>query len=179
MDKFTARNDATVEQFSKSLDVQTRGASIWLEPWAVDALREFFQAERDEELGRWRWPKNPDYVIYPDEDGDVVVLGERDGRYGILQTRATLDRYPSSFGAEAARAYFDAHPTRKPWEDAKPGEVWVIDEANRETTAARACMVNDRVQFEPVNNITHRVDVDDSSIINARRIWPEVSDAVD
>lgn len=31
----------------------------------MQALREFFEHERDEALGRWRWPENPDCVVYP------------------------------------------------------------------------------------------------------------------
>lgn len=84
----------------------------------TDALREFFQNERDEELGRWRWPENPAWVVYPDGDG-VIVLNETDPGGGLGQTRTTIDRYPTSYGADAARAFFEAHPERRVWSDAE------------------------------------------------------------
>jgi hypothetical protein len=91
----------------------------------IDALREFFRAEEDERLGRWRWPENPDYVVYGD-DIDCDVLYEPGGgvsHWTRAESRDGADRYPSG----AAKAFFDTHPEPKPWHDAKPGEVWVLD----------------------------------------------------
>src|SRR5690606_1284379 len=85
-----------------------------------DALREFFQHVRDEELGRWRWPKDPDYVVYPTEDGFLVVRES----VGLSEFRNGL--YVHDMEGEAARDYREAHPERKPWEDAMHGEAWVI-----------------------------------------------------
>ncbi|QEA27072.1 hypothetical protein FGL91_00010 [Microbacterium sp. CBA3102] len=128
--------------------------------------------ERDEELGRWRWPENPDYVVYPDEDGDAVVLNERDGMSGIGQTRATVDRYPKSFGADAARAYFEAHP-EKPWHEAKPGEVWALTTENvGDEIAARVAEVNEQTVFEYVAGLS-KFAITDTRFTSGRRIWPE------
>ncbi len=44
----------------------------------VPTLREFFQAERDEELGRWRWPDDPDFVVYAEDDGVHNVVNEKE-----------------------------------------------------------------------------------------------------
>ncbi|QIK61774.1 hypothetical protein G7068_00035 [Leucobacter viscericola] len=40
------------------------------------ALREFFQHERDTELGRWRWPEYPEYVVrkLPDSNPETVIV---------------------------------------------------------------------------------------------------------
>ena len=43
----------------------------------TEALRAFFQAERDDALGRWRDTENPDYVAYrtpkyDDDDGRCI-----------------------------------------------------------------------------------------------------------
>jgi hypothetical protein len=134
------------------------------------AWREFFQAERDEELGRWRWPENPDYVVYPDDDGDVIVLNERDGMSGIGQTRATVDRYPNSFGADAARAYFESHPERKPWHDAKEGEVWVLTLDGDEIPYMARPSIGNNVYFE---GVIDGIKPDSTMITAGRRIYPE------
>lgn len=95
----------------------------------LEALREFFQAEADERLGRWRWPENPDFVVYDndDEDGGVWVHSEREP--GAIQYQSPGDVPHAWVSTEAgyvaaARAYFDAHPEPKPWDEAKPGDVW-------------------------------------------------------
>lgn len=91
----------------------------------VGSLREYFRDERDRELGRWRWPENQNYVVYPGEDGSVVLVF-------CETTGEVYPYYPdddfsdvSAFG-NAAKAYFDTHPVKKPWHDAKPGEVWAL-----------------------------------------------------
>lgn len=79
------------------------------------ALREFFQHERDEELGRWRWPDNPDVVVYPGDDSEaVVVLDEKAARSWWVE-REDLDYWnPEEVAAQAATAYFEAHPAAEP-----------------------------------------------------------------
>ena len=82
----------------------------------IVALREFFQHERDQELGRWRWPENPDMVVQADEGGERAwVVNERDQKLTGWVWRVDLDC--STARAEvvaAARAYFDAHPKTDP-----------------------------------------------------------------
>ena len=76
------------------------------------ALREYFQAERDEELGRWRDPEEPDYVAYPRpdlDDGDgrcVLVLDELSG--------ATRTDWEQIALPGPADRYFTAHPLPEP-----------------------------------------------------------------
>ena len=97
----------------------------------TNALRAFFQAERDAELGRWRDPENPNIVVYPipamNDQGDgygrvVWVLDEAEMVSGTVLD----DRHSHS----SASRYFDAHPLPepepKPWENAKEGDYWVL-----------------------------------------------------
>lgn len=90
-------------------------------------IREFFQHERDEELGRWRWPENPTCI---------VKEGESTGDFGRGRTvyvfhEATFDRFHfnervrsvddgTSIAHQAARAYFEAHPDPDPDPEPKP-----------------------------------------------------------
>ena len=104
------------------LDFGPGTAPIILSEEEMDELRAHLQAERDEQLGRWRDPENPNIVVYPrpdddDEDGRCVSLvDESSGEYWLSWERIAI--YDSS-----AR-YFAAHPTPKPepkpWEDAEP-----------------------------------------------------------
>ena len=81
----------------------------------TDALREYFQRERDTQLGRWRDPQNPDIVCYPVAcDLDAVwVMYEGDWtRYHATRTgwEDVLPHYVS----ETAGRYFQAHPEPEP-----------------------------------------------------------------
>ena len=140
----------------------------YLDGTDMQALREFFQAEEDARLGRWRWPENPQWVLYPDEDGDVVALDESTGQSTSLLTRLTVGKFPNAQGCPAARAYFDAHPESKPWHDAKPGEVWVLTHVKGETGA----FVVDGDKFE---SGSWSLPLDGPSITAGKRIYPEVS----
>lgn len=101
---------------------------------AVMDAEEFFQAKRDAELGRWRWPSNPDYVVYLAANGQAIVIDERSGLhvYRYRGEAAEMRRLRAATGedimlaSKAAEAYFEAHPERKPWHDAKPGDVWLL-----------------------------------------------------
>lgn len=172
MDKVEASNEVTVERFSESLNVKRGSVESWLEPWAVNALREFFQAERDHELGRWRWPENPDYVVYPLQriGLDVVkVVHEFDGYQVSFKSRTEAEHFPGSIPGHAAVAYFDAHNVRKLWYDAKPGEVWVVTEGDISETYAY--LVDDGQFYDSARD--YALDFTDPAITAARRIWPE------
>lgn len=176
MSVFTATNGMTVERDHNN-DVVVDTISVLMADGTALASREFFQHERDEELGRWRWPENPDWVGVEGEEQvgmrTVVLVNERTLERFWINYRAMDAAQDASIDKHAARAFFEAHPEQKPWHDAEPGEVWIIREVDAQPTAARACMVNERMQFEPVNNITRHIDVDDPLIADARRIWPE------
>lgn len=149
-------------------------------PEGIVALREFFQHERDEELGRWRWPENPDYVVYPDANDPRLVTVMRESAARIRKMRRGRDNalsndYNERFG-ECADTYFEAHPERKPWEDATPGEVWLFRAKGDVTPSAfmksYVGWTNSEavvVQRDPV--LPHGGSRDES--FEPRRIWPE------
>ena len=97
-------------------------------------LRAFFQAERDEELGRWRDPENPDYVVYPLADGTVMIFNEQSQYRGFWSRKGTREYELKGGSADVARRYFAAHPEPKPrppfaaYVDKNGSAVWVTDE---------------------------------------------------
>jgi hypothetical protein len=154
---------------------------LFPESWR--AVTEAVRAEEDERLGRWRWPENQNYVVYPaahDPNGDlpggvnVVVDGSGDMDFYSLSGDFQIPEKGHVTTGEAARAYFDAHPEPKPWHSAQPGEVWVLTTENvGDEVAARVANVNERVIFEYVRGLAN-VGITDPRIVTARRIWPEV-----
>lgn len=105
---------------TSSLDLGTlTGISISQE----EALREFFQHERDQELGRWRWPENPDMVVQADKGGERAwVVNERHQHITGCVWRVDVDCSTAhSQVVAAARAYFAAHPVPKPWMEVPEG----------------------------------------------------------
>ena len=122
-EKFKARSGRVVElsqDGSLTIDLK-RG---YLSPEVVMDVEEWAQARRDLELGRWRSPLHPDYVVYPLSEDRVRVLREGSGTYEDFSRE---EAEPSGWVPRAvAFAYFEARPERKPWEDAKPGEIWEI-----------------------------------------------------
>ena len=139
----------------------------------TEALRAFFQAERDDALGRWRDTENPDMVAYrtPEDDDD-------DGRCILLLDENTGDNHwewENTALPGPARRYFAAHADvepRKPWHDAKPGEYWLVTLEGADpipTTVGNYCenlyfVVGDDDYYCPTND--HRIQ-------NAVRLTPE------
>lgn len=163
MNRFRASNGML---FTKADD----GSWLWTSgrayPLVTVALRELFRAEEDERLGRWRWPENPDYVVYPATVKTRVRVLRETGM-GELEWVDEGDTRSYEF-CHAARAYFDAHPEPKPWLDAKPGEMWRLTfKGNPEDS-----YVAGDHSFLAAD---HGIQFTDERIISARRIWPEVS----
>jgi hypothetical protein len=171
VNEYTATNGVVVED---------RGGSIILDGHCIvgagsiyrRALREFFRAEEDERLGRWRWPVKPNYIVVPNDD-EVCVFDDEALDEARIFSRDSVG-FAGDFGA-AAKAYFDAHPEPKPaWHDAKPGEVWALTTENvGDEIAARVADVNDELVFEYVASITTRIPVHDGRFTSGRRLWPE------
>ena len=100
----------------------------------TEALRAFFQAERDEALGRWRDPENPDWICYGrgSSRDTVYVINEYDGLPYMLE-RDQVAYADSEFSAVAQR-YFETHPKPKScppfaaYVDKNGSAVWVTDE---------------------------------------------------
>jgi hypothetical protein len=141
---------------------------LWMKPDELGALREFFRAEEDERLGRWRWPTDPALVVYPSRADWVTVVSETDGvasRFRPEDVDVAL-----TLNARAARAYFDAHPEPKPWHDAEPEEVWILTIDGEEVLA----LIDEDREFHHRSQRRFR-SVLDESITAGRRIWPEVT----
>ena len=114
MNTFTASNDYKVTPNGDGANVYRGIMSTPIYPDEMQALREFFQAESDERAGRWRYPDEPQYVVYYDQMRDRVTifnenLMDEDAGCGISRGN-TLD-YPSV--QHIAQAYFAAHPEPK------------------------------------------------------------------
>lgn len=175
MTEFTASNGYTLEVGVGSVIVHNRGGDVThaLGKFSIDALRELFRSERDEELGRWRWPEKPEYMVYSFAPNNVRVFRESVGKSLDYMNEGAWPSSPSDY-AKAARAYFEAHPEPKPWEDAKPGEVWelTIDDGSEHTVFVHA----DRTMGgrDGVSAGGAYFDLDDgSNITAAHKVWPE------
>ena len=130
-------------------------------------MREYFQAERDEQLGRWRDTENTDMVAYrtPEDDdgcGRCILLLDENTGDNHWEWEHTASPGPAS-------RYFDAHPEPepRPWDEAKPGEVWVLTWWG---TAEPFLVTGSKFITADLAVI---VDLDDDSITAGRRIWPE------
>jgi hypothetical protein len=126
MNTFTAPHGNTFQRYEDHVEVRTRtgmkliGSGMvgrdlaqYAEHVAAEAL-----AKRDAVIGRWRWPENPDYVVYPIEDtanrgSGVWVVCESEP--GAIKYLSRPERWHSveAYYARAARAYFNAHPEKK------------------------------------------------------------------
>lgn len=157
--------------------VQIVGSAETIHNDSIEYLREYFLAERDHDLGRWRDPENPDYVVYEKKadasvgEPGVRVVHEVTGRSRDVDRRVIENLGSSTRFDEVAYNYFAAHPKPKPWHDANPGEVWVLTYGGEET----AHVWTDRWAGPGHAFVSDRaiVESDDPDITAGRRIWPE------
>ena len=168
MNQHKASNGASVHLDSNGRMTFRRDSPLCvntLEAFWVQAAREYFQAERDEELGRWRDPENPDYVAYrtpEDDDGCgrcILLLDENTG-----DNHWEWERIATS---GPGLRYFAAHPEPKPWEEAKAGEVWILTRYGAEEP-----FFVTGGEFTSTD-LAVATDLDDLRITDGRRIWPE------
>ena len=145
-----------------------------------DKVRAFFQAERDEELGRWRDPENPDWVVYRANSGDAAyVFNEREGGASQYWTRKNVEsRDPAYTGYSAscyaAGRYFEAHPEPKPRPPfaayaAQPDEVWALTDGDREEVFR--CGENGLYSLKTGDPLSRMFPI--LTITGGHRIWPE------
>ena len=109
------------------------------------------------------------------EAGRVVrVLDESNGFSQLYAERVITEYFGD--GADAARAYFAAHPEPKLWHDAKIGEVWILDFASQ-TRPAIVVEDNGAPWFMVADDIDtpSRFRLSSDSFTEARRIFPEVA----
>ena len=146
-----------------------------LEAFWVQAARAFFQAERDQELGRWRDPDNPDYVAYRspeygDDDGRCIRL--LDETTGVAE-----HEWEQIDSPDPARRYFAAHPDEephKPWHDAKAGEYWLVTLEGADPIPTTAGNYYENLYFVVGDN-DYYYPTNDHLIQNAVRLTPEGS----
>ena len=170
MDKYEASNGMEIERLREGVySFAGYGAGFTSDEWS--ALREFFRAERDEELGRWRYPKDPQFVVYPGfspgENSRVArVVHEHVGTSTLVYEKPGIGRTSHP----AATAYFEAHPERKPWHDAKEGEVWIV-------TPSKALALGEKAEYPAIFQAgmfrDHGGSWGAADLTAARRIWPE------
>ncbi len=146
----------------------------------AEALREFFRAEEDNRLGRWRYDSTT--VVYADGDRAVVLDERRPHLSNEFDRRHFIAPEPglTTTLRLAARAYFDAHPEPKPWHDAKPGEVWLLRIPTGPTfdhaPAVVSSSANGNVIFTAATYDaagTEELALTASQITYATRIYPE------
>lgn len=177
-DVFTASNGTKIETSEKDggLEVTSSWDFDYLFEKHVDALREWFQAERDAELGRDRDAESPDWVVYPLSGCEGVrelrVMNERHGRSFIISEDGPLT---GAVFAEAACRWFAAHPPHRAWHDAEPGEAWVITVGGTEMPALVARKTHEDPLVFKTGFFEH--DLASPGITAGRRIWaPEEAD---
>lgn len=143
------------------------------------------QHQEDARLRRWRWPKNPDFVVYPQEERGAWVIRESEPgaiRWYDAELAASCTASESEWRgyAGAYLGWLNANPEPKPWHDAKPGEVWLLTFRGFETTGASPWTVRlgrrftDPLEFAyPQNGNT--LALTNPEIVTGRRIWPEAT----
>lgn len=139
-----------------------------------DALREFFRAEEDKRLGRWRSTIDAAWTAVVQADSGYVVFRHDDGERGfsVAPDQSNMPSWTREL-QEVAREYFDAHPEPKPWRDAKDGEIWALTIGPNtdayEYDASNAYFV--RVS----SHGTRGISMASFGVTDGRRIWPEVA----
>ncbi len=148
--EFRARSGRKV-QIRDNGTVTFDHANGYLSPETAMDAEEFFQYQRDLERGWWRWPENPTCVVKEGEPNDfgrgrtVYVFDEESFDRFHFNERVRDADGGTTIAHRAARAYFEAHPERKPWHNAKPEEVWVMSSGQHEFVAM--VMADGRFQF--------------------------------
>ncbi len=181
--EFRARNGIVVRPNANGgIEVGKPGYRDYTPPEASFALEEFFQAKRDAELGRWRWPENPDYVVYRRGDG-LLALNEQSGntKFHDIRTNRSGTWTNGSILYEAIRAYFEAHPERKPWHEAKAGETWRLTVTDRDPADLDLTfnvigvenVIGARFARPQVSGEQMEYPITSEAIVAGRRIWPQ------
>lgn len=177
MSEFMTSNGFTITNHSGGEGIMSfSGGAKTLIDWPeVQALREYFQAERDTTNGVWRWPENPEYVVkaWGDEPDAVYVLHEK--TLNIVKTYRQVVKDADQFfhqTRQAARAYFDAHPEHKPWHEALPQQVWLLTEGGREFPAI-VTIGEEGGDYKFTTSNYRVIRLDDPVIQHAERIWPK------
>lgn len=142
---------------------------------ALVAFREYFQAERDEQLGRVH---DGDYAIYPHKDGQRIrIVSETDGRSWEYWRDSRSS--PRNGPALIASVYFSNHPEPKPWADANDGDIWMLRGDDHPGEDRAYIAVDGRFFPVPPKKPAEpgwRPAAFASSFTTGERFWPEVSE---
>lgn len=183
MTEFVASNGWKIRLTEKSgaamIDVYGGSGGMVLNLLASQlfAVREFFQHERDIELGRWRSKGHPEYVVYPqDEENYGVIVVDESGSCNsdYVSVNMAAGSSPAPRVIEVAREFFAAHPEPKPWHNANDGEVWALGLAGGYHAASVA--VTGGKFVHGVKGDVRVWELTDPGIDYGKRIWPEVSE---
>ncbi|WP_424462975.1 hypothetical protein [Pseudoclavibacter helvolus] len=147
--------------------VTPQAIRTYLDPRQVEGLREFFQAQADERLDRWRDPEQPERVVYRYGDDRLLILDETDGDHWMAHFIEGGLHTEVGDAESTVAAWLAAHPEPKPWQDAEPGELWSVTTANQEDVR---CFVvhNEPISFVTTDDTHHFLD----AIVSAHRIYP-------
>jgi len=182
---FRARSGRTV-RVGDDGTVMFDHANGYLSPASAMDAEEFYLDKRDRDLGRWRCPTDPEWVareVERDAYGrrQVLVLNEctfEVRAYTHQNVADTASGEPVKY--RVARAFFEAHPERKPWHDAKEGEIWAVT-IRGEEHITRVMSPRDGISKDATEAAFLALDVaapdwvyrESPWITAGRRIWPE------
>lgn len=165
MSEFIASNGIEVDSFGRAVFPLPGNSST---PEALkQALKEYFQHERDEELGRWRSTELPQWVVYPDERNrrEGRMIDESTGEWNHAHPDYNWPHRPDLNTVN--QEFLAAHPEKKPWHNAKAGEVWIL---SIDDLVYGGAYVAGDFHFRAAD---HSIKIDDPRITSARKIWPE------
>lgn len=169
--EFKATNGANVSRDGWGVTVElpdSEHGHIFLSTSRANTLREFFQAEDDENWGRWRSKIDPDWTAVPNpEYPNEAIFRHEDGLRGFIATRGVRSGAPILL-RPLTQEYFEAHPIEpvNPWDDAKPGDVWEFTGVDGGPTYAASLREDGHWYW------TDGTYLDDfESIESGRRVW--------
>ena len=157
------------------LDFGPGTTPIILSEEEMDELRAHLQAERDEQLGRWRDPENPDIVCYPvaGDPDDIWVVYEGSGLAYMRERNQAF--YAGNAFSEVAQRYFEAHPKPKTCDAAQPDEIWVLT-INNDTEEVFRCGERGLYSLKTGNPLGSLLSCGSNKITAGHRVWPEGGD---
>lgn len=140
---------------------------------AIDAA-EFYEAKRDVDLGRWRWPENPHLVVYVHGDSVAVVDESNGDRAHFLRSLCTSSNAPLAPDGlhAAAHAYYETHQAATPWDGMQVGEIWMVTLHNVEQPCRVVATSHSGLGFLPLTDHAATWFSPSPAVTGAYRLWP-------